>query len=87
MNLDVITAQLVRKGYTETRAKQYASEIYRVAKEYNVTPSYLIDQLSSDFKLNDLGSFLINSAMRFGYKTGTMSGREPNKYVARAIIK
>ena len=48
---------------------------------------YLTDQLSSDFKLNDLGSFLVNSALRFGYKTGTMKNRNPNKYIARAIIK
>lgn len=87
MNIDIIVAQLIKKGFTETRAKKHAGEIIRVAKQYNVTPAYLIDQLSNEFKLNDLGSFLINSALRFGYKTGTTSGSEPNKYIARAIIK
>jgi len=87
MNIDIIVAQLVRKGFSETRAKQYAGEIIKIAKSYNVNPMYLTDQLSSDFKLNDLGSFLVNSALRFGYKTGTMKNRSPNKYIARAIIK
>ena len=48
---------------------------------------YLTEQLSSDFKLSDLGAFLVNSALRFGYKTGSMKNRIPNKYIARAIIK
>ena len=87
MNIDIIVAQLVKKGFTETRAKKHAGEIISVAKQYNVTPAYLIDQLSNEFNLNDLGSFLINSALRFGYKTGTMKNRNPNKYIARAIIK
>ena len=87
MNIDIIVAQLVRKGFTETRAKSYAVEVIKIAKAYNVSPAYLTDQLSSDFKLNDLGSFLVNSALRFGYKTGTMKNRNPNKYIARAIIK
>lgn len=87
MNIDIIVAQLVRKGFTETRAKEYANEVVKISKAYNVSPMYLTDQLSSDFKLNDLGSFLVNSALRFGYKTGTMKNRHPNKYIARAIIK
>ncbi|MDA9374109.1 hypothetical protein N9R43_01870 [bacterium] len=87
MNIDIIVAKLVRKGFTETRAKEYAIEVNTIAAAYNVSPSYLVDQLSSDFKLNDLGAFLVNSALRFGYKTGTMKNRTPNKYIARAIIR
>ena len=87
MKIDIIVAKLVRKGFSETRAKEYAGEIVSLARQYSVTPDYLIDYLSTEFKLTDIGSFLVNNALRFGYKTGTMSGREPNKYIARAIIK
>lgn len=87
MNIDIITAQLVKKGFTETRAKKFAGEIINLSKQYQVDVNDLIDHVSNKFKLNDLGSKLLNSNMRFGYKTGTMSGKEPNKYVARAIIK
>jgi hypothetical protein len=87
MIIDIIVAQLVRKGFSETRAKQYASEVLNVSKAYGVNPMYLTEQLSSDFKLSDLGAFLVNSALRFGYKTGSMKNRIPNKYIARAIIK
>ena len=87
MNIDIIVAKLVKKGFSETRAKKYAGEVLSLSRQYNVSPDYLVDQVEKDFKLTDIGSFLVNNALRFGYKTGTMSGREPNKYIARAIIK
>lgn len=87
MNLDILSAQLVRKGFTESRAKVYAAEIKRVSDLYSVDPSYLLDNISQDFKLNDVGSFLINNALRFGYKTGKITKLTPNNYISRAIIK
>jgi hypothetical protein len=87
MNIDILTAKLVRKGFTESRAKLFANEVLTIARDYGVSPSYLIDQVSTDFKLNDLGSFLINNALRYGYVTGKMSPRTPNRFIARAIIK
>jgi hypothetical protein len=87
MNIDILTAQLVRKGFSQERAKVFANEILTIARDYGINPSNLIDHVSEDFKLNDLGSFIVNNALRFGYVTGKMQTREPNKYVARAIIK
>ena len=87
MNIDIIVAQLVKKGFTETRAKDYAGTILTVANENGVNPIDLIDNLSKEFKLNDLGEFLVNNTKRRGYATGKITNREPNKYVARAIIK
>ena len=36
---------------------------------------------------SEVGSFVVNSALRFGYQTGKVSPLKPNKYVARAILK
>lgn len=87
MNIDVLSARLIKKGFSIERAKVFANEILTTARKYGVDPSYLIDQVSTDFKLNDLGSFIINNALRYGYVTGKMSAKSPNKYIARAIIK
>ena len=87
MNIDVLSAKLIKKGFSIERAKVFANEILSTSKKYGVDPAYLIDQVSIDFKLNDLGSFIINNALRYGYVTGKMSSKQPNKYIARAIIK
>ena len=87
MNIDVLVAKLVKKGFSAERAKVFANQILTTAKQYGVDASYLVDQVSTDFKLNDLGSFIINNALRYGYVTGKMSEKKPNKYIARAIIK
>ena len=87
MNIDILVAKLVKKGFSVERAKVFANEILTTAKQYGVDASYLVDQVSTDFKLNDLGSFIINNALRYGYVTGKMSEKNPNKYIARAIIK
>ncbi len=87
MNIDILVAKLVKKGFSEERAKVFASEILNTSKQFGVDPSYLIDHVSLDFKLNDLGSFIINNALRYGYVTGKKSDKKPNKYVARAIIR
>ena len=87
MNIDILVAKLVKKGFSVERASIYAREILSTSKQFGVNPSFLIDQVSIDFKLNDLGSFVINDALRYGYVTGKMSEKTPNKYVARAIIK
>ena len=47
----------------------------------------LVDEIGTDFKLNDLGSFVVNSTLRFGYQTGKIKPQTPNKYVARAIFE
>ena len=87
MNLDILVAQLVRKGLTESKAKAYAAELKNLSSVYGVDASSLVDQLTDDFELNDIGSFLINNALRQGFKTGKMVNNKINKYVNRAIIK
>ena len=52
-----------------------------------VSPYNLVNEVNNDINLNDLGSFVVNSALRFGYQTGKVSPQKPNKYVARAILK
>jgi hypothetical protein len=87
MNIDIVVAKLVRKGFTESRAKSYANELLKYSKIYGIEIFSMIDQISPDFKLNDLGEFIMNNTVRQGYQTGRISGRTPNKYVARSIIE
>jgi hypothetical protein len=87
MKIDILTAKLLKKGFTQQKAEAYAMELTNVAKIYGVNPYDFVDELSEDFSFNDLGSFVMNNALRFGYKTGKMTPRTPNTYIARAIIK
>jgi hypothetical protein len=54
---------------------------------YGVNPYDFVDELSENFSFNDLGAFVFNNALRFGYKTGKITPQTPNTYIARAIIK
>jgi hypothetical protein len=87
MKIDILTAKLLKKGFTQQKAEAYAMELTNVAKIYGVNPYDFVDELSEDFSFNDLGAFVFNNALRFGYKTGKMTPRTPNTYIARAIIK
>jgi len=87
MKIDILTAKLLKKGFTQQKAEAYAMELTNIAKMYGVNPYDFVDELSEDFSFNDLGSFVFNNALRFGYKTGKMTPRTPNTYIARAIIK
>ena len=87
MKIDILTAKLLKKGFSQQKAEAYAVELTNIAKMYGVSPYDFVDELSEDFSFNDLGSFVFNNALRFGYKTGKMTPRTPTTYVARAIIK
>jgi hypothetical protein len=87
MKIDILTAKLLKKGFTQQKAEAYAVELTNIAKIYGVNPYDFVDELSEDFSFNDLGAFVFNNALRFGYKTGKMTPRTPNTYIARAIIK
>ncbi len=87
MKIDILTAKLLKKGFTQQKAEAYAVELKNIAKIYGVNPYDFVDELSEDFSFNDLGAFVFNNALRFGYKTGKMTPRTPSTYVARAIIK
>jgi hypothetical protein len=87
MKIDILTAKLLKKGFTQQKAETYAVELTNIAKIYGVNPYDFVDELSEDFSFNDLGAFVFNNALRFGYKTGKMTPRTPNTYIARAIIK
>lgn len=87
MKIDVVVSKLVKKGFTVNRAEVLASEIAQAAKTYGVNVYDLIDDITSDFKLNDLGEFITNNAVRQGYVVGRTNGTTANKYVSRAIIK
>ena len=62
-------------------------EITKIARRYGVNSYDFIDEISDNSAFNDLGAFIFNDALRFGYQTGKMTPRSPNTYVARAIIK
>ena len=87
MKIDVLTAKLLKKGFPQAKAEAYAVELTNIAKIYGVNPYDFVDELSEDFSFNDLGAFVFNNALRFGYKTGKMTPRTPSTYIARAIIK
>mgnify|MGYP003627929313 CR=1 FL=1 len=87
MKLDILTAKLLKKGFTQEKAEAYAVEVSKIAKLYGVNPYDFIDEVSENTAFNDLGAFIFNDALRFGYQTGKMTPRSPNTYVARAIIK
>jgi|TARA_B100000768_G_C11219189_1_gene349677 hypothetical protein len=87
MKIDILTAKLLKKGFTQEKAEAYAQEITSIAKLYGVNPYDFINELSKESDFNELGAFVFNNALRFGYKTGKMSNQTPNTYVARAIIK
>jgi hypothetical protein len=87
MKIDILTAKLLKKGFSQQKAEAYAVELTNIAKIYGVNPYDFVDELSEDFSFNDLGSFVTNNALRFGYKTGKMTPLTPTTYVARAIIK
>ena len=87
MKLDILTAKLLKKGFTQEKAEAYAVEITSIAKLYGVNPYDFIDEVSENSAFNELGAFVFNNALRFGYQTGKMTPRSPNTYVARAIIK
>ena len=86
-NIDVLKAKLVKKGFTDEKANVFARELVNVARSYGVSPYSLVNEVNNDINLNDLGSFVINSALRFGYQTGKINPSKPNKYIARAILK
>jgi len=87
MKIDVLTANLKKKGFSQDKAETYAIEIQNIAKSFGLNPYDLVNEVSEDFSFNDLGAFALNNALRFGYKTGKVTPLKPNKYVARAIIK
>ncbi|MBC8429275.1 MAG: hypothetical protein H8D95_01670 [Candidatus Endolissoclinum sp.] len=87
MKLDILTAKLLKKGFTQEKAEAYAVEVSKIAKLYGVNPYDFIDEVSENTAFNDLGAFIFNDALRFGYQTGKITPRSPNTYVARAIIK
>jgi hypothetical protein len=87
MNIDVIVAKLKRNGFTDARAEQFAGDLLKFAKDYGVNVYDLLDEITPDFKLNDLGEYITNNAVRQGYQTGKIRDTQPNKYVARAIIR
>ena len=86
-DIDVLKAKLIKKGFTDTKANTYAAELVNVATSYGLNPYQLVDEVSPDFKLNDLGAFAMNSSLRFGYQEGKINPQKPNRYVARAILK
>jgi hypothetical protein len=87
MKIDILTAKLLKKGFSQQKAEAYAVELTNIAKMYGVSPYDFVNELSEDFSFNDLGAFVFNNALRFGYKTGKMTPQTPTTYVARAIIK
>jgi hypothetical protein len=87
MKIDLLVAKLIKKGMSQSNAEQYANQLTYFAKSYGVSPNDLIDQLSPDFKLNDLGSFAMNNAVRQGYQTGKMTSKKANALVDRTIIR
>ncbi|SVA43692.1 uncharacterized protein METZ01_LOCUS96546 [marine metagenome] len=87
MKLDILTAKLLKRGFDQEKAEAYAVEITKMAKLYGINPYDFIDQVSDNSAFNDLGAFVFNNALRFGFQTGKMTPRSPNTYVARAIIK
>lgn len=87
MKIDVIVSKLIKKGFAVNRAEALASELLQAAKTYGVDVYDLIDDVTADFKLNDLGEFITNNAVRQGYIVGRTQRTVPNKYVSRAIIK
>ena len=87
MKLDILTAKLLKRGISQEKAEAYAVEISKMAKMYGVNPYDFIDEVSDNSAFNDLGAFIFNDALRFGYQTGKMTPRSPNTYIARAIIK
>ena len=87
MKLDILTAKMLKKGFSQEKAEAYAVEVSKIAKLYGVNPYDFIDEVSENTAFNDLGAFIFNDALRFGYQTGKMTPRSPNTYIARAIIK
>jgi len=85
-DIDVLKAKFRKKGFTEAKADMFAREITNVARSYGVNPYQLVDEIKPNFDLNDLGAFVINSSLRFGYQTGTIKPSKPNAMVQRAII-
>ena len=86
-DIDVLKAKLTKKGFTEEKANVFARELVNVSRAYGLSPYNLVDEIGTDFKLNNLGSFVVNSTLRFGYQTGKIKPQTPNKYVARAIFE
>lgn len=87
MNPEIIVAKLIKKGFSEQKAEEFTAQLVYFSKFYGLKVSDFIDQIGNDFNLNDLGSFVMNNAVRQGYQTGKISGRSPNRFVVRAIIK
>lgn len=84
--IDLVVAKLINKGFAKERAESYAREVTNIAKANGMSPLTILDAITTDTTISELSSFLINNALRHGYKTGKMKTDQPNKYVARAVI-
>ena len=76
MKLDILTAKLLKKGFAQEKAEAYAVEITKIARRYGVNSYDFIDELSEESDFSELGAFIFNNALRFGYKTGKLAPQE-----------
>ena len=86
MNIDVIVAKLQKRGMSETNAKNFASKINMMAKQFGIPVNSLINDINN-FSFNELGEFLTNTVAVKGYKTGKVVRRTASDIVSRTIIK
>lgn len=87
MDINILVAQIVRKGYTQQDAESLALQLVTIARNYGVSTSDLMDELEQTGGFTDLGAFILNNTRRQGYITGKVNPQQPNQYVTRAIIR
>ena len=87
MNIDILVAKLVKKGMTETKAKNFASKIVEISKSYGISVYQLLDETANISTFNEIGDFLTNSVYSKGYRTGKIKRKKSSDIVTRTIIK
>jgi hypothetical protein len=86
MNIDIITAKLVKYGMVESTAKKYAAKIFEEADINGVDVENMFDNIEN-FSLSSIGEYLTNTIGVKGYKTGKVEQRTASDIVNRTIIK
>ena len=50
MKIDILTAKLLKRGFSQQKAEAYAVELTNIAKIYGVSPYDFVDELSDGVK-------------------------------------
>jgi hypothetical protein len=86
MDIDIITAKLVRFGMVQSTAKKFAYKIVEEANTHGVDVKEMFADIQ-DFTLSELGDYLTNTIGVKGYKTGITKRQTASSIVNRTIIK